>query len=435
MYAYAKVRIRQSLAVVNQMVLSRTFLSLFAGYAGMFLLNILAYPLLTRIYEPQAFGELAIFTNTVLILSGLGALNLEKAIVMAKSKSRALNLVYVSLGVLSFTCLISGILFFLVYEPFYAWLNITGDLRYYWLLLPVVVFTAGAYQIVSAAVLRKGAFQQLSLNRFLLRAVTLAVQVGLVVFFGARYGLIIGFISGFFLVFMIFLYRYQHLRRSFRQSFTYCKQSWQRFSDIPRYSFPQSLFSHISSKIPFLMVAVLFSIQEVGFFSVAYGLLSIPEALVATAFGDMFFQKISSTKNPLSIKKMLSQYWIGLFLLGLIPFGMLMVHGEQVAVLLMGETWHTTGKMLSAMAPMFLFSFISGPTNSTLTVLRRQKWDLVFGLTSMIVRPLAFYAGYVYEDIIFAMGIWSLYEVIQLTVYNLLVYKLVSQNVSSNNQN
>ena len=430
MYAYAKVRIRQSLALVNQMVLSRTFLSLFAGYAGMFLLNILAYPLLTRIYEPQAFGELAVFSNTVLILASLGALSLEKAIVLAKTRFRALNLVYVSVGVLSLTSFISGLLFFLAYDPLCALLDISGDLRYYWFFLPVVVFTAGVYQIVSAAVLRKGAFQELSLNRFLLRATTLAVQVGLVLFLGARFGLIAGFISGFILLFLLFLYRYQHLGRSFRVSLAYCKQSWQRFSDIPRYSFPQSIFYHISSRIPFIMVAVLFSIKEVGFFSVAYGLLSIPEALISAALSDVFFKNISSADKPHLIKNLLRQYWVGLFLIGSVPFGLLMFHGESIAVYLMGETWHTTGKMLSTMAPMFLFTFISTPTSSTLTVLRQQKRDLFFGTVSIIARPLIFYAGYVFGDIILAMIFWGLYEFAQLSVYNLMVYRLVSQKIN-----
>lgn len=431
MYAYAKVWIRQSRSLVNQLVLSRTYFSLFWGYAGMFCLNSLAYPLLTRVYGPQAFGELSVYTNAVLFLSGIGALSLEKAIVLAKSRLRAVNLLYLAGGVLAVTSILSGLMFLLLYEPLCKLLEISGNLRYYWFLLPIIVFAAGTYQIASAGLLRKAAFQELSLIRFLLRAITLAVQLGLVLVLGARFGLIAGFITGFVLLFLLFLFRYPHLIKSFRLSIAYSKQSWQRFSDFPRYSFPQSLFYHISSRIPFIMAAVLFSMQEVGYFSVAYGLLSLPEALVAAALGDMFFQKISAADNCLTIKKILRQYWTGLFLLGIIPFGILLFYGESMVVSFMGETWRTTGKMLSIMAPMFLFTFISTPVSSTLTVIRRQKKELAFGIASLLARPSIFFAGYVVGDIIFALALWAVYEVTQLTIFNLMVYRMVSKDAGT----
>lgn len=430
MYTQAKFWIRQSRSQVNQLLLSRTYFSLFWGYAGMFCLNMLAYPLLTRIYEPQAFGEFAVYRNAVLILSGIGALSLEKAIVLAKSRLRALNLVYVAVGVLAASSIISGLIFILFYEPLSALLEINGSLRYYWFLFPLVIFSAGLYQIASAGLIRKAAFQELSLIRFLLRGLTLTIQVGLVVFLGARYGLIIGFMSGFMLVFLILFCRFPHLRQSFRFSLAYSKQSWQRFSDIPRYSFPQTLFYHISSKIPFIMAAVLFSMTEVGYFSVAYGLLSLPEALIAAAFGDMFFQKISSAESHYTIKKELQQYWMSLMLIGIIPFGILFFYGESIVVFFMGETWSTTGKMLSMMAPMFLFTFVSTTTSSTLTVIRRQKWELVYGIVSFFIRPLIFYAGYLIGDIFVALVLWGLYEITQLTVYNLMVYRMLCENTS-----
>lgn len=429
MYTQAKVWIKQSRSQVNQLLLSRTYFSLFWGYAGMFCLNMLAYPLLTRLYDPQAFGELAVYSNAVLVLSGIGALSLEKAIVLAKSRARAVNLMYVSVGVLTVSSIIYGLIFFLLYEPLCVLLEINGPLRYYWYLLPIIVFAAGVYQIASAGLLRKAAFQELSLIRFLLRAFTLAVQIALVVFFGARYGLIAGFIAGFSLISLAFVSRYPHLIQSFRYHLEYSRQSWQRFSDIPRYSFPQILLNRVSSKIPFLMTAVLFSMADLGYFSVAYGLLSLPEALIAAALGDMFFQKISSVGNKLAIKKILQQYWIGLVVMGILPFGILFLYGESLAVFLMGETWSTTGKMLSLMAPMFLFTFISTTTSSTLTVIRRQKWELFYGIASFFVRPLIFYAAYVWGDMMMAIAVWVAYEMMQLTVYNIMVYRMLGQKV------
>lgn len=431
MYAQAKDLIRQSRSLLNQLVLSRTYLSLFWGYAGMFCLNILAYPVLTRIYGPQAFGELAVYSNTVLFLAGVGALSLEKAIILAKNSLRARNLLYLSVGILAVTSLLAGLVFYLFYEPLSSLLAIAGNLRYYWFLLPVIVFMAGTYQIASAGLLRKAAFRELSLLRFLLRASTLAVQFGLVLFIGTQFGLIAGFIGGFVLLFLILVYRYPYFIRSFRLNVAYSKQSWRRFSDIPRYSFPQSLFHHISSKVPFMMAAVFFGMQEVGYFSVAYTLLSIPEALIAAALGDLFFQKISSAANRLAIKKTLRHYWTGLLLIGLIPFGILLFYGESMVVFLMGETWRTTGKMLSTMAPMFLFTFMSTPVSSALTVIRKQKWELAFGIASLLVRPLVFYVGFLAGDLVVALAVWVVYEVAQLTFFNLMVYRMVSLNTGT----
>ena len=431
MFPIAKNYIQNSKAAIEQVFFSKKFFSLWWGYAGVFCLNILAFPLLTRIYPPQAFGELALFSNTIIVLSSVGAANLEKAIILAKSRLRAINLGYMAVGVLAAFSIITGVSLFFLFKPLSKSLGITSELSFYWLLLPLVVFSAGIYQIASAALLRKEAFQELSLNRLLLRTSTLSIQAGLVLILGSRFGLIIGFIAGFMLIFLICFYRFLNLKHSYHLSVAYCKQSWQRFSDIPCYSFPQSLFLHISSKTPFLMVAYFFSVEEVGYFSVAYGILSLPEALIAAALGDIFFQKASSSNGLNSIKILLSQYWIGLLLLGCIPFGILFLNGESIVIIIMGETWRTTGKMISVMAPMFLFTFISTPTSSTLTVLRRQKWSLVFGIISFLVRPLVFYSGYMAGDIIFAIALWGLYEITQLIIYNGMIYYMVSPNDSA----
>lgn len=427
MVSLAKFWFQKSRIAIHQVVLSKKLFSLWWGYALVLLLNVMAYPLLTSWYGPEQFGELAIYSNTVLVLAGVGALCFDKAIVVAKSKARATNLLYLSCFILLLSCVFAGGLLWAFNDTISRLLQLSTGLQIWWGLLPFIFLAAGAFQIGSAWLLRQGAFQELSRFRLLQRAGTLAVQLLLVIFLGARYGLIIGFIAGFLLVFAALLIRFLQSGLHFRPSFSFAKQSWQRFSDFPSYLFPQTFLDRFSSRLPFLLLPALFGMEAAGYFSVAYALLSLPEALLSTAVGEVFFQKISSASHK-EIKKQLESYCLVLFLIGIVPFALLFFFGESILVALLGVEWQTTGSLLSLMAPMFLFTFIGTPISKTLMVMRKQQYNFYFGLASLLIRPALLYLGFILGSVFQAIALWVIFEIVQILVYLLLVYHFTHQN-------
>ena len=72
-------------------------LKLVSGTTIAQLIGILASPILTRLYAPEAFGALALFTSITSILGVIACLRYELAIMLPESDEDAANLLGVSL--------------------------------------------------------------------------------------------------------------------------------------------------------------------------------------------------------------------------------------------------------------------------------------------------------------------------------------------------
>ena len=70
---------------------SRDILTLVTGTTIAQIITILASPVITRLYGPEAFGLLAIFTSITSIISVIICLRYEPAIMLPKSDEEAAN--------------------------------------------------------------------------------------------------------------------------------------------------------------------------------------------------------------------------------------------------------------------------------------------------------------------------------------------------------
>ena len=63
-----------------------------AGTTVSQILNIALMPIITRMFLPEAFGDLAVFTSITIMLGSIITLRYELAIVLPKEESKAVNL-------------------------------------------------------------------------------------------------------------------------------------------------------------------------------------------------------------------------------------------------------------------------------------------------------------------------------------------------------
>jgi O-antigen/teichoic acid export membrane protein len=147
-------------------------------------------PVLTRVYSPDMFGVLGLFTSALSILSVIAALRYEMALPLAQSEEDAANLLAVCIAALiSMTglgCVIASVL------P----AVLLGTLAPYRLLLPVGFFCIGAYQVMVYYATRKAEFHVIARTKVYQGIIGPLSQIGLSFFGAGTWGLIIGFILG-----------------------------------------------------------------------------------------------------------------------------------------------------------------------------------------------------------------------------------------------
>ncbi|MGB9859042.1 MAG: lipopolysaccharide biosynthesis protein, partial [Moorellaceae bacterium] len=84
---------------------------------------VLASPILTRLYTPEDFGVLAVYSSVLSIVSVVASLRYELAIPLAEDDETAANLLLLSLTIGVGVSLLTGILTWLLGDQIVTWTN------------------------------------------------------------------------------------------------------------------------------------------------------------------------------------------------------------------------------------------------------------------------------------------------------------------------
>lgn len=123
-------------------------LKLVGGTAFAQALAVLASPVLTRLYGPEAFGIAALFVAVTGIISVVACLRYELAIMLPKRDGEAACLLGLSLLLAATMSLLLVSVFWLVQNPILQLLNAQELAPYIWLVLPAV-FLSGAFMALN----------------------------------------------------------------------------------------------------------------------------------------------------------------------------------------------------------------------------------------------------------------------------------------------
>ena len=119
-------------------------LKLVTGTTFAQILVIVASPVLTRLFSPEAFGLLAIFTSITKVLGVVSCLRYQFAIMLPDEERDAVNLLALCTALVTGISLLS-LPFFIVFEPvIVSGTECTGATGYFWLVSPFV-FVSGLF--------------------------------------------------------------------------------------------------------------------------------------------------------------------------------------------------------------------------------------------------------------------------------------------------
>ena len=126
--------------------------------------SVVLSPFLTRLFTPDQFGWLSVYTAVLSILGVMAALGFDQAIPIAESIPELANLLAVSAVALFAAVGLLSLATWLVplFHPMAGWF---GPLAGYSFLLPLGFICLGGYYVMVAAATRLGAFRQIAQSR------------------------------------------------------------------------------------------------------------------------------------------------------------------------------------------------------------------------------------------------------------------------------
>ncbi|WP_457641501.1 lipopolysaccharide biosynthesis protein [Persephonella sp.] len=406
--------------IKNRNEFIRNVLTLISGTVVAQSIPILISPLLTRIYTPENFGTLALFTSLVSIISIISTARYEIAIVLPKSNRDAINILALSLIIVF---LVTFIVFFgiiLFKEELIKYIN-NKDLEYFIYLVPLSVLLAGIYQSFYYWFNRKKQFSTISSSQ-IIQSVTISFSQILLGFIRTSNGLILGNIIGriitTFYIVKIFLkndkdksIKYINIKRIFKQLVIY--------KDFPLINSLHAFSDILRTSISMILISSYFGSTTLGYYSLAVRVLQVPVGMLGSAISQVLYKKITDKyNNGENVYKYIKIVILWLIILSLPIFGIFYFLAVDLFTFMFGEQWYLSGEYSKILIPYLFLNFLVSPISYIPIVFGKQKQFFLISMVGNLGMPLIIYTLYEYGfDFIHILCWLSAF----LTIYSLFI--------------
>lgn len=364
---------------------SKNVLTLMTGTTIAQAIPLAATPILTRIYTPEDFGVLALFSSITAILGLLATGKYEMAILLPKDDKDALNIVFLSILL---SAIFSIILFSVVFLFNYEITVLLNEPKISnWLyLLPISVLFIGIYNALNLYNVRNKNFKQISFSLITKSSGLSITQIGIGLIKSGAFGLIIGqvisFFSGNVILFKSITKKHSIIDIFNIQSIKKVSKTYIRF---PKLTLPGNLMNSISLNALNFFISNIFSTYILGHYSLASRMLGVPSRVFGNSISQVYFQKISSSKNEeKNVLSVFNKTLKRLVFISLPIFLILFFIAEPIFDFLFGEEWRIAGTYAKIIIPLAAVRFISSALSPTLHVYERQDLTLMIQAIQLI---------------------------------------------------
>ena len=389
-------------------------------------INIVATPILSRVYSPADFGLVAVYTAVVAICATLITLRYELRVLLPDRDSEAKSIVALALVL---AMVLGGILaLFATTMPdtVRIWLGL-HELKN-WLTVAVLAAIGTAIiGVVTNWFNRRGEYKKMAGLR--IAQAVIAVIFGIV--FGLmsmHNGMLYAQVITLVLSLSMFLYfGYSSLAdKTSKQSLLMAARNHCR---APVYMLPTAVLDVFTLQLPFILISYWFSREATGQYRMAWTLLGLPSGLVGGAIAQVFYQRFSHVwPNGAAAKTLLVETWKMLGFLGIVPLIIVVLFGKEMFIFVLGDAWSEAGSMAAILAPMFFVSLIHSPTSTTFVVMGLESKLLLFGIAVLIYRPFCLYLGRYFNNIYLGLALFVAAEIVQILVFQYIAIRKLSSS-------
>ncbi|MDO8413130.1 MAG: oligosaccharide flippase family protein [Gallionellaceae bacterium] len=369
-------------------------------------LNLLALPIMTRIYNPSDFGVLGVFSAIVQLITCIATLRYEIPIPNSETNRNAYYLIIVcavNTAAMTAVTFISIILIKL-FEIQFSFLSSLG--WFIWL-VPVGVLVCSSFNILQFYAIRERQYPMIAQTRFRQSMIAIAAQLGFGLLLKGAAGLILGFILQTGAGGLKFL-RHLLSNRAYKDKKINARElsaTYTQHSAYFKYSTPEALSQMGALQLPLVIIGAYVNAVEAGLLFMANRIMQLPVGIVSSSFAQVFSGSAAEsfkngTLNVLfvdTVHLMLKYAVVPIFILGIACWSLLPY--------VLGEEWSRAGEIAIWLMAATTLQSLSSATGVALYVTANERLAFYVQLTGFVLRvfPTAFcsiyfpnYASYVY---------------------------------------
>jgi lipopolysaccharide exporter len=405
----------------------KPFITLVGGTAMAQVLSLLCMPFLTRLYEPELFGQFAIYYAISQTLGLLAHWRFDIALMLPPQESEAADLAWVAF----LNILVTGIVVLAACVAVFWFADMpVADPKTYVVAIVASTTLTSMLQTLCQWHNRRKNYRAVAIRNTLDRAGVVAFSflffkgplhgVGLIV--AQTLSLLVSVIYLFWVDRAVLLaHRFWSLAKYFRLL--------QKYRDFPfRYGWG-TLAQMGAYQIPPLLFASSFSLGDVGFYNLATRVLEAPITLFANSFSFVFFRHVSQAtaseiqKTSRRLVRASALFLAPIFILGAAfsPF---------LFGLLFGAQWTASGHFARVLAPFVFVRILYVLQSSILVVLRKLTHDMLISFGLLLSQVCGFGAARLWGgDMLTTVAIMAAAGSLVLIGGNLIVHAETEKSV------
>lgn len=386
----------------------KSVLSLVGGTTIAQGLSFLFSPIQTRLFSPEVFGELSVFTSITGIVGVIVCLRYELAIVLPKDDDEGFALLKLSWFFAALVSLASLVVFGLWGRQIYARFNAPGLARY-WYYVPITLLLTGIIQAANYWLTRQRKFTVLSYNKVLPVLAINLVSIGLGLAgdraLGARlFSSLVSQLVNLAVLATVLVPDSKVVGRAQYGK----KELIGKYKNFLVYDIWGALINNISFMIVPILMSSSYGSYYAGQYSLSMRVIQIPISLIGSALGLVFY----NSANKYKINGELSNYVIrlskSLFLFTLPIAAFLMLFGRTFFIFIFGLNWDHAGVYTQILSFWAMIWFISSPVSMVYPILQKQNISLISSTSNFLGRVLAIYLGKLLNNDIVGITLFSI---------------------------
>lgn len=390
---------RSSRKSVFDNAIIRAIGTLVTGTVVAYGVNLALVPVITRLYDPEAFGFFGLFSATITMVAPAATLHFCHASIVSQDQEEAQGLFNLAIFAVAMTATVI-ILFGLFLGAFFDFrhelLNTASVV-----ILGLTLFFIGLGQNLQAWCVRIKNFRRTA-NVTVGRTIVIGL-CQLVAFLVApdAKGLIIGFFIGTVVGVFLFLYPRQTGKAfpRFDLPAAFRRNLWRRYSDFPLYSMPQGLINGVSSGMPVILLGIYFGPEVAGYYVLCLKILHIPKQMIGNAIRQVFFQRAAELQGG---KKSLRSFYLkstAALAAITVPFVLVtFTAGPMLFAFAFGDNWMVAGEYSRWLVLWLGVSLCNIPSIVLIKVFRVQRFHLIFEVLFLVSRVgVLVLAGHIYN--------------------------------------
>jgi len=402
-FAARRERLRATLA--RRPFLKNVSIMLTGSAAGQ-LVSVLLSPVLTRLFSPQQFGVLSVYTAILTIVVVIASLRYELALTLAATEEEAINLVAVCGVALLSTTVLVGIAAFAIPEDLvkawwsspYSFYRMTG----YRGLLIVGFVCLGGYYIALYYATRAEAFRAIARTRIYQGVIGPLSQIAFGLLGAGAPGLLLGSIfgqsAGTLGLFYGQIGRHRALLRtvSWQKMASLARRYW-RFPVVASWAALVDAFG--GNQLLYLVVSIQYSPRIAGFIFLAERIVARPLSLIGTSILQVFVSEAGRmvSSDPAKLRSRFYQVISRQFGLAFAWIVLTNLAGEALFPAVFGPNWGDAVIYLQAMSLAYLAQAIVLPVFHTLQILEKQTIAAGWQVGRLVLIVLTFFLSTTFD--------------------------------------